>query len=192
MTLALIDRLGLYDTIFTDPHLTSRLTAQHSRWSTAYKLLAILVAGSTDSEVASWPVRTIQETLLVDVKERFVAWLLCALAPWANIGHPTDQSAGSKKPSPMLVIVARQGLKADNKTLRFVKAAAMGFGQVASMKCTVLDENTLPTLDMMRAQRMYRREAVGMKLRRLGPCWRSIVMFALLTDIMNTHGEAGK
>ncbi|MCJ1394229.1 CCA tRNA nucleotidyltransferase, mitochondrial [Xylographa bjoerkii] len=186
--LSLIDRLGLYNTVFTDPSQERSLVADTTHWTKAYNELSSINRAEISGPLSSGALPTVKSMLVLNDHEAYLSWLLCALSPWANIENPVKQKKGAKKNPPMAAVVAREGLKTENKALNVIKDAALHYTDIIASKDSIFAEASSIVVPMKRKQQALSREALGMAIRRWGPTWRSTTVFALLIEIMETEG----
>jgi tRNA nucleotidyltransferase (CCA-adding enzyme) len=169
-SLELIDRLGLYSTIFTDPTVEGNPTPNTANWYIAYDSLDELKKNETPG--------SIYQSLVRSQDAQYLAWILAALVPWTTV--PQTQSAKSKgKPSlPLGAMVAREGIKADNKICNVASGAFKQYKQIIKLKDDIIQKEPYTN----------ERDIVGMTIRRWdsqGGSWRVQVMFALLVEAMD-------
>jgi tRNA nucleotidyltransferase (CCA-adding enzyme) len=190
LALSTIHRLGLYNTIFTDPGWTSSQMADTTHWPQACNQLRTLVCG--DSEAAR-VVASILECNDATSKQEHPAqcWLLCALVPWARIDGPHAGNAKVKHGWPVAASVAREGLKVNNKSTAMIKNAVLHIDEIIATKDAFCRRPKDTTVPIKRKQEMISREAQGMSIRRWGAGWRSSTLFALLVESTGTENEQG-
>jgi len=136
--------------------------------------------------------RTIRGTLVASSHDAYLAWLLCALTPWAKLEDPVKGTSNAKKNLPMAAAVSREGLKGDNKSISVIKDVVLHYAEVIASKDTLASEfRSLPT-STKRKQPALSREGLGMAMRRWGPHWRSTVIFAMLLESMDMDENRGK
>jgi tRNA nucleotidyltransferase (CCA-adding enzyme) len=172
--LQLIDRLGLYSTIFTDPTAQSSPLADSSEWHAIYKCLEVLESNKTPG--------SIYQSLVRSDDAKYLAWILTALTPWSAIPNPQPGVAGGKLPLPLATNVAREGFKADNKICSVVTAAFRNCGDVIKLKDSVTREEPF----------VNERDTLGMMIRKwdsMGGQWKLQVLFALLVDVSRSGDE---
>ena len=136
--------------------------------------------------------QTTRDTLVANSQDAYLAWLLCALTPWAGMENPVKGTANSKKNLPMAAAVAREGLKADNKSINVIKDAVLHYREVIASKEALTHEDRSVSTPTKRKQPALSREGLGMAMRRWGPHWRSTVIYAILLESMNTERTPGK
>ncbi|KAL8765399.1 MAG: hypothetical protein Q9209_007505 [Squamulea sp. 1 TL-2023] len=90
--LHLIDRLGLYKTIFTIPDGESGPSTEIlSQWQKAYDCLRAFVDAETNGDDTGNAVSTIRSILMSNPKDIYSMWLLCAFVPWAKVSHTAQK-----------------------------------------------------------------------------------------------------
>lgn len=192
MALRLIDRLGLYNTIFTNPTLEHFVLVGTENWALAYnQLLAIIQAASYKDDV-SGSLRLILEILLPDSQYVYLAWLLCAFVPWARAVPKAPEKAKAKTPPTVAATVAREAIKANNIETKVVENAVISLPDVVTTREVVNDQEDATTSPQKRKSYSALREAQGMAIRRWGANWRSTVMYALLVEVMETKEVNGR
>jgi tRNA nucleotidyltransferase (CCA-adding enzyme) len=192
--LMLIDRLGLYDTIFTDPANAIRTTPDLNCWQQTYRFLCSALC-LTDQDTSSLTVSRsmIQSILIRDAEEAYLGWLLASLTPWAIHQAPPTGKPGRKKIQPMAAVVAREGLKVNNKILEVITGACTNWEEISKL---VINWKYSPKEEDTRSGIIDRtdRSVLGMSIRRWGFNWRYHVLFALLLDLKrvgnNTQGSS--
>ena len=178
--LCLIDRLDLYDTIFTDPKSPNPISPKTKQWSRAYGGLSSSLLNDSDEHLS------IRKILLRDREDRYLAWLLVALVPWANIATCVEFRA--KKSSKLAAeLVAREGLKRSNNICRVVRDAALHVQDIIEIKNACLDESNERNVPSKRKYESLDRGNLGMKVRQWGPQWRSCVVFALALELKESE-----
>lgn len=168
-SLALIDRLGLYHTTFTDPTKSDLLRPDISRWETVYACLDYLANRQTPGSLYDVLVGLSEET-------RYLAWVLAALVPWEQI---PDASSQTKKKPPVVTLAAREGIKATNKVCTLVTAAHQNRQAIFDLRDIVREK----------AESMNDRGEFGMAIQQWesrGGHWRLQVLYAVLFDILTT------
>lgn len=168
-SLELIDRLGLYTTIFTDPTVEGP-TPNTTNWYIVYDSLDELRKNETPG--------SIYQSLVRSPDAQYLAWILAALVPWTTV--PQTQSVKSKgKPSlPLGAMVAREGIKADNKICNVASGAFKQYKQIIKLKDDIIQKEPYTN----------ERDTVGMTIRRWdsqGGSWRVQALFALLVEAMD-------
>lgn len=198
--LALIDRLQLYNTIFTNYKSSSGEIAETKNWDLAYKFLATLTAklnGSNDyatipmilrEEEALGLIKLVSRILLrdpLDPEEVFLAWIVCCFIPYARSG----KSPSAKFPRTLAAAAAREGIKTDNKTTRIIEEASLNLPDVIMTRGLVDIQPEIDLLSSEQALQSSSREIHGKALLRWGAHWRSSVIFALLVEITEAKDD---
>jgi tRNA nucleotidyltransferase (CCA-adding enzyme) len=193
--LVLIDRLGLYDTIFTDPTNDIPTAPDLNCWQQTYQFLhSTLHDVDHGASSATNPRSRIQSMLIRGAEEAYLAWLLVALTPWANLQALPTGKPGRKKLQPMAAIVAREGLKVNNKVLEVIVGACTNGEEITKL---ISDQEYSPEEEgtSLGIVGPTDRSALGMAIRRWGYNWRYHVLFALLLDLKRigngTQGSSG-
>ncbi|KAJ4389738.1 CCA tRNA nucleotidyltransferase, mitochondrial [Gnomoniopsis smithogilvyi] len=166
-----IDELGLYHTVFTDPAKQDMPTPDLAGWNTTYEFLDGL------SEHALY------NKLVTSDEERYLAWVLACIVPFARVPGQVSRSENLKKNRPLATQAAREGIKAPNKVSELVTAAWLHLAEIAELKDLVCSGN----------ERMHERDYLGMAIRRWdaqGKHWRLQVLFAMLDDVMTKSKES--
>ncbi|MCJ1477732.1 CCA tRNA nucleotidyltransferase, mitochondrial [Lambiella insularis] len=187
--LALIDRLALYNTVFTDPNQSSQLIVDTTSWSKSYHQLSQITGYVHTSASTLGSLQTVKKILVNDDHDLYLAWLLCALTPWAKTENPAIQKPGAKRNPPMAAVVAREGLKVENRSTNVIKDAMVHLPEIVASKAAISTESQSVSIPMKRKQASLSREGLGMAIRRWGRHWRSSVLVALLTEVMEAKEE---
>ena len=183
--------MGLYNTVFTNPSYDEIKNIATNDWSKAYYMLT-QITNSDNGSPTSVTLRKLKQLLIKDAHECYVAWLLCSLTPWARTENPMKQKPDAKKNPPMAAVVAREGLKTENKTLKVISDAVLHLDEITASKNAMSNEGQSVTLPMKRKQAPLDRQNLGMAIRRWGSNWRSSVMFAILVETMGAGTQTGK
>ncbi|KAI4165378.1 MAG: hypothetical protein LQ342_000786 [Letrouitia transgressa] len=188
-SLKLIDRLALYETIFSTFEPLSTGSPRVENWNSAYEQLRRLLTFESDQqEKKTLPDNSagvIRQVLTGNSQDFYHLWLLSALVPWARVAPSATTGKGSKAKEPAAVIAARAGIMANNAILQIIRASAASLEDIISVKEAVNREQASPSSE----RRVLVPEMQGMAVRRWGSSWRSSVLFALLTQIMETDNE---
>ncbi|KAL8988623.1 MAG: hypothetical protein Q9177_002332 [Variospora cf. flavescens] len=187
----LIDRLDLYHTIFTMFSEESTHAAKTKHWKKSYgQLRAIVSAVTGDPSQSPEPsnklvnIRSILLSNPIDApNDVYHAWLLCAFVPWARVSPAVPQKSKGKAPPRPAALVARDGLKADNQTVKLIDNAIRDLNDIIHLKDAANVADPPVTFPLGPGQESPIRSKQGMAIRRWGPYWRSSVMFALLTQV---------
>ncbi|KAL3467762.1 hypothetical protein BJX64DRAFT_273776 [Aspergillus heterothallicus] len=168
--LHIIDRLKLYPTIFANHQ--DDVAAETSSWSLAYNSLYRLLSSDEESEAAN----RLRTQLVRDPLEMYYAWMIAAHAPWSIVTtrvHPT----GKKPNLPRMAEVARDSLRADNKTITLLRQAASHWRNIIDVKTAVVRGQMEGTPAVIRQQ-------VGLHVRSWEKDWRLCILLSLLQEIM--------
>ena len=191
MALALIDRLGLYNTIFTDPREVGLDLTDTIDWNRAYDGLQEIMAVDGSFVNGFESLGTIKSTLLRGSDDNYLAWLLCSFTPWARIKTMVSEKTMSRAPIPLAVTAAREGIKADNKATKLVEGAVNNLHEIIASKDATAGHNAPTTSPLKRKYDPTSREDLGMSIRRWGPQWRNHTMYAILVELMEAEDETG-
>ncbi|KAF4618151.1 hypothetical protein G7Y89_g14957 [Cudoniella acicularis] len=170
--LHLIDRLGLYRFVFTDPTIPGIAVPSTSNWSYVYNCLNELKNNKTPG--------SIYHSLVRSEDAQLSAWILAALTPWASIPNPTLTSG--KLPPPFATLVAREGIKTNSKTCQLVTRAFLNYRDITTLKDAIKQKEL----------HIEERDTLGMSIRRwdfYGKNWRLQALLALLVEAMNGEGQ---
>lgn len=197
--LALIDRLKLYYTIFTNYKSSSGEMAETKSWKVAYQFLAMMTAKLKEvndytiipimfrEEEALGPITLLSRILLREPSEVFLAWIVCCFIPYARSG----KSDSSKFPRTLAAAAAREGIKTDNKTTKIIEEASLNFPDVIMTRRLIEIRTEIALLSSKQALQPSSREIYGKALLRWGVHWRSTVIFALLVEITEAKDDLG-
>ena len=170
----LIDQLGLYPIIFTDPTTNSTPVPDSSHWHVIYNCLALLESNKTPG--------SIYQSLIRSEDAKYLAWILAALTPLT--ATPNPENVGGKLPFPYATNVAREGIKADNKICSHVTGAFRNYRDIINLKDAIKRKDSFVT----------ERDTLGMMIRKwdsLGGQWRVQVLFALFVESLQQADVAG-
>jgi tRNA nucleotidyltransferase (CCA-adding enzyme) len=161
----LIEQLGLYHTIFTDPVKLDTPQPSLDGWSAAYEFLH-WSSSNTDS---------VYNVLVTTDEAKYYTWILACVAPFARL--PGSTSANPKKKPPLAAVVAREGIKAPTKLSDLITVSVCHREEICGLKSKVSGGGVSEV----------GRDTLGMAIRRWeagGTHWRLQVLFAILYDIM--------
>ncbi|KAI4242559.1 MAG: hypothetical protein L6R40_003940 [Gallowayella cf. fulva] len=151
--LQLIDRLGLYQTIFADPGSNSSASKPVLvNWRRAYDQAEAFVTTPSKETVFGALMNRIQLALLKDSKDVYSMWLLCAFVPWARVMAPALKKASAKAAASPAGIAAREGIKADNNSVKLIENAAAHLVDIIQVKDAVIKEKASITAPRKRKQ----------------------------------------
>jgi hypothetical protein len=175
-SLRLIDRLGLFHTVFTDPVRTDMPKPDISNWTGAYEALDLLAARKTPGSIYDVLVRSEEAT--------YYSWHLAAVAPYEQIPDEESKKPG-KPPIPWATQANRGGLMSPTKLTDVITAAHRHRLAILELKNAVRD----------RAPYFKERERFGMAIREWdarGGHWKLQVLYALLFEVMERTGAASE
>lgn len=181
--LMIINRLGLYDTIFSD-HL-SAIDVDTSSWPTAYTLLNSILDETDYPNVSLELRKSVKNFLIRDKDEKYRSWMIAALSPWAMVDfkHPlTEEEARKMAPRPTRV--ARDGLRCEKKLTTLLSVAVTRYGLISDVKTAYVNgrsDTTSLSDDRWKLAKL---------LRTLGADWRLCFIQAILLDVM--QGKAAQ
>jgi tRNA nucleotidyltransferase (CCA-adding enzyme) len=111
--------------------------------------------------------------------------MFAALCPWAEVATPTPSKPGGKAPLPFATMVAREGIKANNRTCDAITAAFRHREEITSFKNAVVNKELWT----------HKRDRLGMAIRRwdaTGGHWKVQVVLAILVEAMTSTESNGK
>ncbi|EPS32837.1 hypothetical protein PDE_07798 [Penicillium oxalicum 114-2] len=168
--LHIIDRLGLYPTIFANHQ--DDVSVDTSTWPLAYNTLARIFNPSDTEE----SLKRIRRIILEDPSTHSSAWMIAAFAPWTSV--PSRSQGKEKRPPPLRPVeVGRDSLKADNKTLFILRDATAHFEDIIACKNSLLQGT-------IQASAAEIRQQIGLRIRSWGKEWRLCVLLAILQEVM--------
>lgn len=192
MALSLIDRLGLYNVVFTNSIDTECANVDTAPWSRTYDQLSAMIRANLGDPDASTAMATISRILLHHPDDVFLAWMIVCFVPWAKESSKPSKTPTSKRvPSPAS-LAAREGIKADNKVCKIVDNAVRDLQEIVMLKDSVINDDPITTSPLKRKMSTKDRASQGQAIRRWGIHWRSSVLFALLTETSKTESPTGK
>lgn len=170
-----IDRLKLFPTIFANHH--DEVKADTARWPLAYNTLArLLQPDSSESEEVRSVTKRLREILFRDITSIYYAWMVATFAPWTSI--PARPKPPKSKPlPPRAVEVGRDSLRADNKTLNAIRAAALHYEETITTKTALLAHQIDGTPAEIRQQ-------IGLRIRSWNKDWKLCVLLAIMQETM--------
>ncbi|ESZ95202.1 hypothetical protein SBOR_4433 [Sclerotinia borealis F-4128] len=175
-SLHLIDRLGLYSTIFTDPIAGDVPVPDTSNWRIVYDCLEQMKSNETPD--------SIYKSLVRSDDAKYIAWVLAALTPWSAIPPAQATKPGGKAPPPYGALVAREGLKGDSKLCNMVAGAFKQHAEITELKDAIKRNDSY----------IHQRDTIGMMIRKWdsqGGHWKLQVLFALLVEASKLEGAEG-
>ena len=186
--LHLVDRLGLYKTIFTILNSESSPSATaSSHWQKAYDQLQALFDAKPEESGNQNTMTIIKSILLSKPEDVYPMWLLCAFVPWARVASAPPKKPGGVAPTSAKT-AAQEGIKADNDGAKLIDNAASHLESIVQVRNAVAKEE-LTTNPLKRKQYSVSREEQGLSIREWGANWRCSVMYAILTEITESAPE---
>ncbi|WEW61206.1 CCA tRNA nucleotidyltransferase, mitochondrial [Emydomyces testavorans] len=175
MALRIIERLGLYDTIFANHQ--DDVGVDVSSWSRGYRaLMAILDDSYNELNTLQQDQALLRDILVRDEDDVFHSWMLAALSPWTTV--PQKETAPNKKElPPRAAMVARDSLRTDNKMISILKSTTKYHGLVSELKSAFLKQALGETLPDIRWR-------LGKGIRIMSTYWRLCVVQAILLEVM--------
>ncbi|KAH7163634.1 hypothetical protein B0J13DRAFT_40147 [Dactylonectria estremocensis] len=177
-SLQLIDELGLYVAVFSDPIREAPASLDTSKWNIAYKCLDTLIQDVKPSSIGN---------LLIDSEiGSYYSWNLAAVSPWMIVDDPPNPKRKANAPPPVAV-AAREGFRAPNKLTDIITASYRNRKEILSLKQSVVNHEAF----------IYERDRYGMAIRRWDSqagSWRLQVLNAILveaTEVLPTWSLEG-
>ncbi|KAI9930434.1 CCA tRNA nucleotidyltransferase, mitochondrial [Aspergillus wentii] len=178
-----IDRLQLYPTIFANHQ--DDVGVDTSSWSLAYNSLQKILHPPKDSGEIAAVIERVRSLLIRDSPETYYAWIIAAFAPWSTVPGRLPKPAAKAKPlPPRTAEVARDSLRADNKTIVILKCASINASSIIDTKSSLLENRLGGTAAEIRQQ-------IGLLIISWNKDWRLCVLLCILQEIMN-GGEFSK
>lgn len=178
-----IDRLQLYPTIFANHQ--DDVGVDTSSWSLAYNSLQKILHPPKDSGEITAVIERVRSLLIRDSPETYYAWIIAAFAPWSTVPGRLPKPAAKAKPlPPRTAEVARDSLRADNKTIVILKCASINASSIIDTKSSLLENRLGGTAAEIRQQ-------IGLLIISWNKDWRLCVLLCILQEIMN-GGEFSK
>jgi tRNA nucleotidyltransferase (CCA-adding enzyme) len=176
MALELIQRFGLYRTVFTDPTRELPSEPETDLFQPAYELVESILTKQDGVPSA------IPEHLLRNADEQYLAWICATMMPWADapqVPHPKPL----QRPYYAAYLVAREGFKAPNKISDIVAASLSHSEEIRSLVAQCAKGLQNPTT-VNPSNDATARDTLGMAIRRWGSTWRTQVLFNLIHEIV--------
>ncbi|KAH1346617.1 hypothetical protein KXW91_000934 [Aspergillus fumigatus] len=170
--LQLIDRLGLYHTIFANHQ--DDVSADTSTWSLAYNALESLLHPEGPSKIA---LENVRDFLMRSPLESYHAWMIAALAPWSSVPQRVAQGPKAKPLPPRAAEVARDSLRSDNKLTSVLGDASASWRSIIDVKSSLLEGRMNGTTPEVRQQ-------IGLYIKSWKKDWRLCIVLAILQEVM--------
>lgn len=119
----------------------------------------------------------VRSILIRDKSEAYYAWVIAAFSPWATVPARKPAKANAKPNPPRVAEVARDSLRADNKTVTILSDAVTHSGTITDVKGSFLAGN-LPGTDR------EIRQQIGLHIRSWKKDWRLCILLSILLEIM--------
>lgn len=181
MALQLIDRFGLYRTVFTDPTRQLPSDPETAYYKPAYDFVEDVAAKHDELP------NIIPDTLLRDADEKYLAWICATVMPWADaptVPHPKP----AQRPFFSAYLVAREGFKAPNKVCDVIASSLSNTEEIRQLVAQCAKGMRRPdTIDP--TNNATARDTLGMALRRWGLTWRTQVFFNLVYEIVTERAS---
>lgn len=188
----MIDRLRLYNEVFTNPTDRECSVVDTVRWSKAYNQLLDIVRAKLGTLNGQSSLHCVSGILLRNSDDIFLAWMVACFVPWARQPQKLPQKLIAKKLPSAASLAAREGIKADNKITKVVDDAVSHLEEIVTMKNGVNDHSQPATSPLKRKQSTGDRVSQGQSIRRWGTKWRTSVIYALLTQVGESETPGGK
>jgi tRNA nucleotidyltransferase (CCA-adding enzyme) len=185
--LQLIDELGLYSTIFTDPTAKDLPDPITEQWKSTYNCLHTMV--TSEQRIYNVLVYRELDTRTELSKQQddptVLVWFLCAISPWALAPQPS-RIVTKKLPSPYGAAVAREGLKLPTRVVNIIFEAFKNFQEITDVKMAIINKDDW----------VNKRGNMGLMIRRWNKSnddtryWKLQVLFAILVEALKSpHGS---
>lgn len=161
-------------------------TPNTTKWGSLYRSLPHILREEKAS--ASINLRSILAGEDFDV---YMAWLLCTLAPWASPITSYQYIPKKSQPKTAAGLVAREGLKIDNKSRDIIDKSMSRVSDVIHLKNSMIETEGEVGLGK-RKRKLVTREDLGMQLHDWDGSWRHSVLLALLVEVMQADSADSK
>lgn len=188
----MIDRLSLYNEVFTIPTDKECSVVETAHWSKAYNQLLDIIRARSGISNGQSTLHDISAILLRNSDDTFLAWMVVCFVPWARQTQKLPNKATSKKPPSAASLAAKEGIKADNKITKVVDEAVSHLDEIIAMKNDVNDQSQQTTSPLKRKHGTADRASQGQSIRKWGTHWRTSVIHALLTQVGESETPSGK
>lgn len=187
LALTYIDKLALYEIIFTDPSTDYKGSPELQHWCESYSCAARLCQSQETPSISHY-----LETTKAENKS--FLYLLSAITPYANAPNPPSAKKSSKEFPTMASSVVRRGLSAPKKICDNVSAAITNHKNIAQAKDAFVKEKRLSKNSDVRSspQSPTGRETLGLLVRQWGGSWKFQAAFALLEEYSRASDEFAK
>ncbi|KAF3483311.1 tRNA nucleotidyltransferase [Arthroderma uncinatum] len=175
-SLAIINRIGLYDTIFADHR--DNMAVNAPSWPTVYTLLNSIINDKIESEIPSGLRKSMHNFLIRNKDEEYRSWMIAALSPWAmvDVKNPLTKDE-IRKMAPRPVRIARDSLRCEKKLTAMLNIATTRYQLISDTKTAFVNGELNTSLPDTRWK-------IASLVRTLGADWRLCFIQAVLLDIM--------
>ena len=183
--LFLVQNLGLYDTIFSYPLETGPNWANVPPNPAGNTLLSLM----PDKFISKFG------HVLLRAEDRYHAWLLFALVPWAKVASHNARHPKGKRLATAAAVVARDGLKAPNKApnnvIDIVEHASRFVVEIQSIVKGSTSRNHIEE-GPNRGEQVHSslRLVYGKAIRSWGAHWRLCVFYAFFVQIFESDSSS--
>ena len=171
MGLSIIDQVGLYNTVFTDPEHDHDYQPENKDWHIAYDAAASIMALS----------QTSFKVLFANASDQaYITWILSTVVPWADA--PLQEPKPGAKPAPPPAFdVIRNGLKAPMKICDIVRDSVLHADDIISTKDMCLKHLRFSVANPSSGS-LARRDGLGMRIRQWGQSYKSQIIYAMILE----------
>ena len=188
----------MYHTIFTVFDTQLDQTVETRDWKKAYEQLQIIIRADIDdnsTQITLTDSLSVIRSMLLRAPENFHhdvyhAWLLCAFVPWARVRLSNTKNPRVKTPPNPVTMITQEAIKIDKKTARVVENAVVNLDGIIQIKDAAIGRTSFTTSPLKRKLESPTRLEQGMAIRRWGPHWRSSVLYAMLTQVVESTGDS--
>ncbi|MCJ1311310.1 CCA tRNA nucleotidyltransferase, mitochondrial [Agyrium rufum] len=191
--LVFIDRLNLYNTIFTNPARPDALQISTQDWHRAYDGFSIIAGAFSETRAEANRAYALKGILLLDKEHEYLGWILSCVVLATRLSLPKGwENVSAKGQNPVAAIIAREGLRIDNKVMKIIKNAVQQMPEIQSLVHDGSPDESTPETSSKRKRSVWRRDILGLKLRKMGEHWRSSVVFAMMDDLLRAEDETSR
>jgi len=176
MALELIDRFGLYRTVFTDPTRELPTEPETGYFKPAYDFVESVVKNSEEIPAI------IPATLLRNEDEEYLAWICATMMPWVDAPTVPHQKP-LQRPYFVAYLVAREGFKAPNKICDVIASSLSNSEEIVNLVAQCAKGLGRPDT-INPTSNATARDTLGMAIRQWGSTWRTQVFFSLVYEVV--------
>ena len=190
MALSMIDSLGLFNVIFTDPYEAFTVSTDTSGWHRAVETVSRICNGDES------PLKNLRALLIANRTEAYLAWLMAAVVPLAGCTLTPSNKPG-KLTTTGAAYVAREALKLDNVATNIINDAVANLNDIHRTKDEFLKSQSNTKELHKKGSDIIAddREKFGMAIRRWSPRkssnWRLSALFGLLDEQLGAKTPHG-